>query len=133
MFRKNVKGLNVGDTIPDGTIFAGISPNTRKQMFVTPKDEEGIAYRFENAAQRVKNINKDKPCGHKDWRLPTKEELNVLFQNREKGALKGTFNMAGSQSYWSSTPKSGYWPWVQHFNDGGQCYGGYNAIIRCVR
>jgi hypothetical protein len=58
--------------------------------------------------------------GHLDWRVPTKGELNVLFQNR---AAIGGFNETGSSTtgwYWSSTPKSNSLAWVQRFSDGDQ-------------
>lgn len=57
--------------------------------------------------------------GHLDWRVPTKGELNVLFQNR---AAIGGFNETGSDPagwYWSSSPLYGD-GWVQRFSDGYQ-------------
>jgi len=41
---------------------------------------------------------------HTDWFLPSIEELAVLYTNRNKGALSGTFNT--SIYYWSSTGTS---------------------------
>jgi len=36
----------------------------------------------------VAHVNEHKTLGRDDWRIPTKEELNVPFQNRDKGALQ---------------------------------------------
>jgi hypothetical protein len=50
------------------------------------------------------------------WRLPTKYELNDLFQNKIK---IGNFKRA---DYWSSTEKDFYLSWSQDFNDGSESY-----------
>jgi hypothetical protein len=63
----------------------------------------------------------------------------VLFQNREKGALKGTFNVTGSYPsgwYWSGTPLLDYLAYGQRFSDGLQSYNvlrNYDSSVRCVR
>jgi len=54
------------------------------------------------------------------WRLPTKDELNLLYQNKDK---IGGFSAA--VSYWSSTEynieyHNGYDAWAQDFDDGMQ-------------
>src|SRR5215469_1416613 len=52
--------------------------------------------------------------GHRDWRVPTKNELNVLFNNR---AAIGGFNVSGSTPgwywYWSSSSLSKWNAWSQ--------------------
>lgn len=52
----------------------------------------------------------------KDWRLPSKEELNLLYQNKEK---IGRFTGYG---YWSSTEDDWYnnYAWFQSFTAGVQ-------------
>ena len=48
------------------------------------------------------------------WRLPTKDELNLLYTNRKKiGGFTYDF-------YWSSTESSIYYFCNQHFSDGIQ-------------
>ena len=59
-------------------------------MYATPKDAG--TYDFNEAAKYAKNST----LTAKDFRVPTKGELNVLYQNRDKGKLKGTFNETGS-------------------------------------
>src|SRR5438105_898104 len=68
----------VGDQMPDGTVYAGISPETNKPMY-TPSSDAPRTYTFNEAAAYAKKLDED---GHKDWRVPTKAELNVLFNNR---------------------------------------------------
>ena len=133
----------IGYAMPDGTIYGGISLDTHKPMFVTA--EYSILGRdFNRAAEYAKNLDMH---GHKDWRMPTKAELDVLFQNREKGALHGTFNTTvrhRDSRYWSSTFSSenttwAQWTqnsaWTQSFSDGNQAVASMHSIfsVRCVR
>ena len=54
--------------------------------------------------------------GYSDWYLPSKDELNKLYLNRE--AIGGFAN----NLYWSSTEYNGnfYFAWGQNFNGGAQ-------------
>jgi hypothetical protein len=70
--------LALGAVMPDGTIYAGVSPDTGRPMFATPKDAP-LTLTFDEAAEYAKELDAQ---GHKDWRVPAKAELNVLFQNR---------------------------------------------------
>jgi Protein of unknown function (DUF1566) len=122
-----------GDSVADGTIYAGISPDTHKPMYVTPQDAS-LTYTF-NAAQKY--AAKLDANGHQDWRVPTKGELNVLYENRNKGKLAGTFNVTGSDPagwYWSSSPNDSS-AWAQRFSDGSQYlfYRIIDSSLRCVR
>jgi len=65
------------------------------------------------------------------WRLPTKDELNTLYQNKnEIGNFTGDV-------YWSSTEvvNSYAFAWLQYFNGGGQgdLNKIYTACVRAVR
>src|SRR5665213_2712242 len=40
----------IGDKMPDGTVYAGISPDTGKAMYARPEDESG-SYSFNEAAK----------------------------------------------------------------------------------
>jgi hypothetical protein len=66
------------------------------------------------------------------WRLPTKEELNLLYMNKE---IIGNFGKI--RYYWSSTPgRKGDNVWGQNFNNGKQyddgIFNNYN-YVRAVR
>ena len=64
------------------------------------------------------------------WRLPTKDELNLLYQNKDK---IGGFSAA--VSYWSSTEYDNSSAWWQNFNNGEQSasYKYYKYFVRAVR
>ena len=113
----------LGDKRPDGTILAGTSPDTGKPMYTTPADAP-LTMNFKKAADYAKTLNEEKYLGHDDWRVPTRAELNVLFNNR---AAIGGFNVSGSDPagwHWSATPYDIYYDmyvaWCQRFRDGAQ-------------
>jgi hypothetical protein len=114
----------------DGTVFAGASPDTGKAMYAMPEDAL-LSYTFNEAQEYAKGLN---AYGHKDWRVPTKAELNVLFNNR---AAIGGFNVTGSNPagwYWSASEDK--WnAWIQRFSDGYQNLNAKDGhlSIRCVR
>jgi hypothetical protein len=124
---KTTTVAKIGDQLPDGTVYAGISPDTREPMYTTREDAP-LTYTFNQAQKYAAKL---KTRGHEDWRMPTKSELNALFQNR---AAIGGFNPAG----WcrSSTEVDGNYAWEQGFSDGGQIWGSKhtnNQSLRCVR
>ena len=63
------------------------------------------------------------------WRLPTKQELEILYVNNQKiGGFDDNY-------YWSSTEAGYFDAWLQSFSSGGQvfyfkCYSGYVRAIR---
>ena len=63
------------------------------------------------------------------WRLPTKDELNILYENKDK---IGGF---ATKYYWSSTEVVNYNAWGQDFFSGLQSFGSKtNAnYVRAVR
>ena len=65
------------------------------------------------------------------WRLPTKDELNILFENKD------TIGSFSDNYYWSSTETKGiYSAWIQFFNDGVQFNSyvkGFKYHVRAVR
>ena len=63
------------------------------------------------------------------WRLPTKDELNTLYQNKNE---IGNFN---GDVHWSSTEADYYFAWVQNFLSGDQNYGNKDGTfyVRAVR
>jgi hypothetical protein len=128
--------LEVGDRMQDGSIFAGLSPDTGNQMFAMPADA-GILMTFNEAAKYAKDLNVAKTLSHDDWRLPTKAELDVLFQNREKGALKGTFRLTQfpHNSYWSGTLFNDAFAYHQCFDDSSRGVSNVGCVssVRCVR
>jgi hypothetical protein len=123
-------GPQIGDRMPDGTIYAGISPDTRQPMYARPRDESGT-YTFNEAAKHAKTAGDG-------FHVPSKDELKVLWENRNKGQLKGTFNETGSEAagwYWSSTSDSSLFASVRRFSDGdqGHLLKAFDQSLRLVR
>jgi Protein of unknown function (DUF1566)/Sulfatase-modifying factor enzyme 1 len=125
------KDPEAGDKMPDGTIYAGISPDTGKAMYVTPADAP-MTTKWREAMDYAAKLNTH---GRQDWRLPTQGELSVLFNNR---AAIGGFDVTGSYSaglYWSGTQDDRWAAWGQRFSDGDQ-FGNdetNHSSVRCVR
>jgi hypothetical protein len=129
----------VGAVMKDGTLYAGISPDTGKPMYAMPADAPK-AITFKEARRQARNLgtlfHKKNSCGHDDWRVPTKQELNMLFNNRAAiGNFKADPN-PDSCWYWSGSESSGWSAWGQRFSDGFQANHGHKggrASVRFVR
>ncbi len=122
--------MKVGARASDGTVYAGRSPDTGKAIYATPA-EAPLTHSFNQARDYASTLY---ACGHNDWRVPSKAELNVLFTGR---AAIGGFNSVGSSLagwYWSSSP-NGNFGWAQRFSDGNQLEGYKSTVLslRCVR
>ena len=75
-----------------------------------------------------------------DWYLPSKDELNKMYQN--KATINATATAVGiggsvfvNNSYWSSTEYESNYAWKQHFNNGVQSFYDkyYPIVVRAVR
>jgi hypothetical protein len=63
------------------------------------------------------------------WKLPTREELHLMWLNRESvGGFSGAL-------YWSSSEDGNNFAWFQHFLNGGQDYNNKSSTgyVRAVR
>jgi hypothetical protein len=83
---------------------------------------------WNNALNRVDSLVAD---GYDDWRLPSKEELNMMYRNLHQKGL-GDFS---NSWYWSSSQGNTDSSWQQHFSSGNQ--GSYSknhtGSVRAVR
>lgn len=106
--------LTPGDVMRDGSIYAGVSPENSKPMFIMPGKPKQDREAYPDA-RAVAEMNAGAPLGCDDWRVPTLRELNVIFDNSRQGNLKEAFHTAsnpywGVNLYWSSTPGGlAYW------------------------
>ena len=96
-----------------------------KKIEVMPHDLDG-EYTFEEAIEAAKECTY---AGHTGWRLPTKHELNELYEDKE---TIGGFKLA---YYWSSTEYNNNRAWFQAFSNGFQYDNGKNNSlrVRCLR
>ena len=136
------KRAQIGDKMADGTIYAGFSPDTGKNMYAMPADApRGMTFKQAKAYAAALDAH-----GHKDWRVPSVAELQALFDNR---SAIGGFNETGllfAGYYWSGSPYTEpnqfLTPesrdvvfWAQRFSDGARA--GHLHLdpysVRCVR
>jgi len=81
------------------------------------------------AAQMCVNLNFD---GNKDWFLPSKDELDLMYKNLKQKELGGFSN----NWYWSSSQSDlVYSAWIQGFSNGnqGNLYKDDTGIVRAIR
>lgn len=81
--------------------------NTKKIITGCRSGSERIAARL---------CNQYVASGYSDWYLPSKEELNVLYEQKE---LIGGYEHG---YYWSSSEVDSHFAWYQHFDFGFQDY-----------
>lgn len=82
----------------DGTVFAGISPDTGSAMYALPDDESVHPIDFcQIRGSKIEDIAREARWrGYSDWRIPSPAELLVLHQDRDK--IRGF----GWGWYWTS-------------------------------
>lgn len=69
--------------------------------------------------------------GFKDWFLPSKDELNLMYKNLHKEGIGGF----ADDDYWSSSEGSAFNAWKQYFNNGIQYLTNkdFNLRVRAAR
>ncbi len=95
--------VEIGDEMPDGTVFLGISPDNAQGLFLMPKN-------FENQfsdVEATRIVSRQTAYGHSDWRLPTRRELECVYNNKRHKSISAVFN----------TRSPGPWYWVQIANN----------------
>ena len=68
--------------------------------------------------------------GYDDWYLPSKDELDKLYEMKVLG-----FGGFASAYYWSSTEYGNNYAWIQYFGNGYQNYNNknYTSDVRAIR
>lgn len=130
--------LKVGEADNDGWIYAGVSPDTGKAMFVAPQDTTNV-----NLAEAQAQAEALQEQGKPEARVPSLAELKVIFNNRAeiggfKTATKGV--QMATYLYRSSTPVQGTYAnkFVQVVNFSSGKEQGYGKVsksypVRLVR
>jgi hypothetical protein len=108
-------------------------PGTNTGTGSGKRNTELIAGRGSAAAQRCAALNTG---GYRDWFLPSKDELDLMYKNLKARGLGGF----GDGWYWSSSELSNTLAWDQRFSDGHQDGRMYNpggkdqpSSVRAVR
>ena len=92
---------------------------------IAPKSTE-VMLTWDDAVEYCKNLVVDDKSG---WRLPTKDELDQMYKNRDSMPAGEEFD---SIWHWSSLEDSATNAWNQRFSSGGQ-YSGNKMTSNCVR
>ena len=107
------------------------SPLSEQQIIGTPIKIGNFEVAKNDFPKKMTWYKAKKACTDlgKGWRLPTKDELNLMFENKD--IIDGFSNYY----YWSSTEMSNYGAWGQSFNFGYQNdYGKHDySYVRAVR
>jgi len=100
-----MKNLKIGDAY-EGGLVASLGDNG-KGFIVALSDSTRMAW--ENANSFGHEMN-----GYNDWRLPSKDELNILYLNKNK------FGGFSQSDYWSGTMNNEKEDsaWAQSFEEG---------------
>jgi hypothetical protein len=109
-------GLEAGDVMPDGTIFVAKLANG-KTLVAAPEDIS-VGLDFNDAVKRAKKLKVKRKKG---FHVPTREELDLLYQHREDGAFAGTYKETGKYPqgwYWTSEAYGAYGAHAQRFSNG---------------
>ena len=121
-----------GGRMADGSLYAGVSPDSNRPMYTTPQDAAVLPW-----AAALRYCRRLSTGGHHDWHVPSLGELAVLFNNR---ADIGGFNDTGLIGnapgyYWTSLEVTAATAWGQRFNDGfhDDFSKRRNSLLRCVR
>ncbi len=106
--------MEPGAKMADGTIFAGMSPDTKEAMYLAPADET-LMMSFKKALARAEELSSDTG---QNYRVPSEAELDVIFNNR--AAIGGLDTMSGGACslYRSSTPGRDFTAKILDFSRG---------------
>ncbi|MEI6269990.1 MAG: DUF1566 domain-containing protein [Methylococcaceae bacterium] len=100
----------LGDFLPDGSIVFFVDASLKYGLAAKPKDE--IKRSRWPEAKLLASAH------GLDWHLPTKEELALLYA--QKDVVGGFVSDFVSNSYWSSTEYDSIYAWSQQFSNGKQ-------------
>ena len=134
--RIETAAVKIGDKMPDGTVYAGISLDTGKPTYTTLASAP-LTMTFYEAGKYVAKMNKEKTLSHDDWRLPTEGDLSMLFNHRADIGNFGLSSSAKSCLYWSDKLiKQDDLAILKDFRTGEfvvDCAASYKHSVRCVR
>ena len=136
-------GYSVGDFAHGGHVIE-VSPDGNHGLVVALQDQSS-SVNWSESNDVCSNAANHNPSGsnYKNWRLPTRRELNLVYD--QKDAINSTASANGggtfatdafSGHYWSSTAHMNGGAWAQKFVDGVQFFTtgtGTTYRVRAVR
>lgn len=75
--------------------------------------------------------NKRNATGDKKWFVPSKNELNIVYQNKDIIVTTGGDSFPTDKYYWSSSENNSNYAWYQNFSNGYQSNYFKNYSYRC--
>jgi len=120
------KASTVTDIIGDGIKIYSVDMDNHG--FICSSRDLSNGSMWPDAKRLCSNYNEG---GFNDWRLPSKDELLLIFENLHKQG-KGEFSIG---TYWSSTEINIYNCWAQNFQSGERVENGKSSVnfVRAVR
>lgn len=105
---------HIGDRFGGGIVFNVIDRGQRG--LISETQDQSTACSWLNASVIIRDSSNHSSAGKVfvDWRLPTKEELRKLYN--QKSIIGGFAN----EFYWSSSEYQNNYAWCQDFTGGGQ-------------
>jgi len=139
----NIQDSLIGTT---GTVLGSGQSNTISivnqsyQQTGNPASVDGAALWCHNLVLGGRDEN-NKIVNYDDWFLPSKDELNMMYENLQSGMDENGVqytpvgNFINTNTYWSSSEESATNAWLQYFSDGTQAYSNKSnpSYVRCVR
>jgi len=118
----------IGEVQPDRTLYAGISPDTHRPMYIQPRDMPKLM----TWKQSMDGAEFFQSYKHKDWRVPTKGELKVMFDNAAALGLDKS-ELSLNNWHWSSDedPENDNNAWVA--SDGATAQNVWKGLTLCLR
>ena len=111
----------------------GTAIGTGEQNTIDIVTQFGASELYESKTDYAAKLCSDlESGGYDDWYLPSKDELNAIWDNLVNdgsGSNSGVGGFAGS-TYWSSSENGIYIAWFQYFSNGGQSYSGKSSGLR---
>ena len=118
----------IGESFGGGTVFY-TTPNGLHGLIAETQDQGYSNWYGALNSVSISSNHSTAAQNYTDWRLPTKNELDIMYQHQ---ALVGGFGFA---HYWCSTENDGSTGWYLVFVNGNQSYESKGSLnlVRSVR
>ncbi len=115
MGKRTYPDIEPGTRMKDGTVYVGLSPDTKRPMYAAAANATCL-FTFNEAAEYARALTVH---GRGGWRVPSQGELALLFAHRAKIGGFDPGETMESNWYRSSTRHKSYGSWGFLFSAGG--------------